>query len=470
MLKKPSARRATGLLGLAALLLAPGLASALSLGEPRLESQYGQPLRLRLPVELVTEEEQTDAGLLRARLMGEDHYEAESAALPEIPLNELEVETQQAEGRRWVVISSRRSLREPMLTLFVNVRLGASQLTREIPVLLDFPTPRRAPPPAAPPAGAPAPATTAPVASQAPEPSSVATPVPPTATAVVGIDAAEPAPPPASPPRRRRALAASEASPILRWPERPAGYSRLRFDEQLTSLGRIGSLPSPAAVAVAPGPAPAVLPPPSSPPEPAADIPASVDAPAPTPAAGEADAGGWSWGWLLAGLALLAAIFVWRRRRTARSGDAPVPVKPEAARSASTVPATAAAVAPFAAAEPDARPAPEWEPLVAATVPVAAAFESPLDLADPTDFGLDPGPAEDTAGVASRDRYPNQALRERVTQLSRLVGSAAERRKLELVKAYIDVDRTESAEKLLAELEAKYPVYGRPDTVDFELV
>lgn len=459
MLKNPSARRATGLLGLAALLLAPGLASALSLGDPRVESLYGQPLRLRLPVDLVTEEEQSDVGLLRARLLGAEHYDAESAALPEIALNELDIGVEQAEGRRWVVISSRRSLREPMLTLFVNVRLGASQLTREIPVLLDFPTPRRAPPPAAPTVAAPSvPLPAAEVREAVPMPLA---PTSPPANAAVPAPAPEAAAPLASPQRRRR----SAASAALVWPERPAGYSRLRLEERLTSFQGLGTPPPPAAGATVAGglPAETIAAPVSVADAPAPAIPAPVISEAQTDLAEAAAGDGRSWwGWLLAGLALLAAVgYGWRRRTSAASAGAPIPV----------VLSTTAAPSPTAAAALS-MPEPPLadEPALAATVPVVLPFERSLDLADPPDFALDPDAPADAGAGPARDRYPNQALRERVTQLSRLVSTASERRKLELVKAYIDVERIDSAEKLLAELEERYPVYGRPDTVDFELV
>ena len=447
MLKNLSARRASGLLAAAVLLLVPGVAPALTLGEPRVESQYGQPLRLRLPVQLAGEEEESDAGLLRARLLGLEHYEAESAAPPEIPLNELEIATEQAGGQRWVVIRSRRSVREPMMTLFVNVRLGASQLTREVPVLLDFPAPRRESPAAA--AAAPAPAP--PVALPAPDPAlppELAPSLPPP-TLVTTLPAT--AVPESAPPRRRRA-APAVAAPA--WPERPAGYSRLRFDERLASLDRLSAPPAPAvsaATTAAPAPSGAV----AEAPAPAPAAPASLASATP---ATPAPAAGWPWGWLLGGSALLAVLLLWRRRGRAAAA-APVPMTlgrpaPPAAVSAVADPSPAVVAAP-------APPPP-------AVVPAATPFEQPMDLADPPDLALYAEP-EAAAGLA-RDRYPNQALRERVTQLSRLVSTASERRKLELVKAYIDVERIDSAEKLLAELEERYPVYGRPDTVDFELV
>lgn len=448
MLKNPSARRASGLLAAAVLLLVPGVAPALTLGEPRVESQYGQPLRLRLPVQLASEEEESDAGLLRARLLGLEHYEAESAAPPEIPLNELEIATEQAGGQRWVVIRSRRSVREPMMTLFVNVRLGASQLTREVPVLLDFPAPRRESLAAATPAPAPAPPVALPAPGPALPPELAPSLPPPTLVTTLPATAV----PESAPPRRRRAAPAAGlavAAPV--WPERPAGYSRLRFDERLASLDRLSAPTVSDATTAAPAPSGAV----AAAPAPAPAVPASLASATP---ATPAPAAGWPWGWLLGGSALFAVLLLWRRRGRA-AAVAPVPVTlgrpaPPAAVSAVADPSSAVVAAP-------APPPP-------AVVPAATPFEQPMDLADPPDLALYAEP-EAAAGLA-RDRYPNQALRERVTQLSRLVSTASERRKLELVKAYIDVERIDSAEKLLAELEERYPVYGRPDTVDFELV
>ena len=141
------------------------------------------------------------------------------------------------------------------------------------------------------------------------------------------------------------------------------------------------------------------------------------------------------------------------------SGPAPAP-----AQAPASVQSSAAVATVFA---PEPRPA--AGPALAVTPPAAHPFGRSPDLVDPPDFVLEPESPADR-GTPARDRYPHQALRERVSQLARLVSTVSERRKLELVKAYIDVERVESAEKLLAELEERYPVYGRPDTVDFELV
>ncbi|MDP3859135.1 MAG: hypothetical protein Q8Q73_15380, partial [Stagnimonas sp.] len=172
--------------GPAALLLAllPGAATALSLGEVRVESRYGQPLRLRLPVELGSEDELSDASLVQARLLDQAYYEAQGVAVPEIPTAELSVRTERTAGTTWVLISSARPLREPMLTLFVNVRLGASQITREIPVLLEFQDHASAEP-APVPAARPALDTSAPLQAPVPIPPASALPPPALDTAPV---------------------------------------------------------------------------------------------------------------------------------------------------------------------------------------------------------------------------------------------------------------------------------------------
>lgn len=437
-----------------ALALLPGAASALALGEAQLQSRYGQPLQLWLPVELAGEDELSDAALIQARLMGADYYAAQGVAEPELPASELSVRTELRDGRPWVLVSSLRPLREPLLTLFVNVRLGASQITREVPVLLEFqdhaslnpapaPVPQPAPEASAP---LPAPATVAPVSALPPatvDTAPAAAPARRSRTRRAGVPAAVPT---ASP---GLAAVAAEAS-LDR--SRPEGYTRFRLDPSFASFRQRKDAAS----------IPVVAAPTIEPPEPLVDSqPRAASEPAPAqPLAGEAR--GLSW-WTYLFVLLVGALAYGLARRSRAKPPyidiASLPGRYQTHYDQRTAPAEPGpSVAPPPAVE--VRPAVPAEPLM--TPDIVLEPDPPLSPASaaPT--------AAETEPVA-RASYPHQDLRERVAQLAKLLTQAADKRKLELVKAYIDVGRADSAEKLLAEIEQKQHGPAKPELLDFEL-
>jgi len=449
------------------LLLLPVTATALSLGEAQLQSRYGQPLQLRVPVDLDSEDEQADAGLIQARLLGLDYYESQGVAPPELSAAEFSIRTESEQGRIWAVITTSRPLREPMLTLFVSVRLGPSRIIREVPVLLDFQPPAAARP--VPPVVA---ATEPPEAPSVPVAGVIPATVAVDATVATGVE--EPAAV-APPPRKRRRVrpaadpladAAAVPAPAsgLRLDislRRPEGYSRFRLDESFGSFRQ--ALPAPAA-AEAPealsAPATEVAGPVASTPvaSPAAE-------PAGSPASEETGGSWWSYAWLL----LLAAAFVYALRRqragrlpylnianlpgrySDRFGEREKPVQ------------VAASLAP--ASPPPASPEAASLPLEA---PTELRPEQPAAPVEALMLMTDSPVAE--SPLPSREGYPNQDLRDRVAQLARQMNTASEKRKLELVKAYIDVERVDSARKLLSELEDRHYGESRPERLDFELV
>ncbi|MDP3856886.1 MAG: hypothetical protein Q8Q73_03890, partial [Stagnimonas sp.] len=244
---------------------------------------------------------------------------------------------------------------------------------------------------------------------------------------------------PAAPPTAGASLPAAVEASLDR--ARPDSYTRFRLDPSFTSFRQLkGAAPIPVATA------PAI-----ETPEPVAD---SQSEPAPAqPLASEARGASW-WTYLFLLLAAAVAVALARKsRRKAPYVDiASLPGRYQTRYDERDAPAEP--VAP-----PEVRPAEPAEPLMA---------PDPVLEPDPPP-SLNPVAAAVEAEPAARAGYPHQDLRERVAQLAKLLTQTADKRKLELVRAYIDVGRADSAEKLLAEIEQKQHEPAKPELLDFEL-
>ncbi len=118
-----------------------GSALALSLGAPQTHSFLTEPLLLRLPLRL--ESRDADPSSLQVRLLPASAYAALGFPLPGHALSDLQAAiVGSADGGYWVSIRSNHALREPVLSLLVELRSPGSSWIRSIDLLLD-------PPPAA---------------------------------------------------------------------------------------------------------------------------------------------------------------------------------------------------------------------------------------------------------------------------------------------------------------------------------
>lgn len=176
---------------------APSIVGAFGLGEARVESSFGQPLEVRIPLNL-----ERDEALSRLRVdfaAPADYVEA-GLEWPVI-LAKTAISLEQGAGGAYIRIHSDQRVMEPILPLLLQARLGPTSIRREYSVLLDLPaayaraqvTQRAQPAPA--PAPVPAP-TVAVVAPSIPNPSAVTTqPRAASAPAIAGKPAAKPAAP-----------------------------------------------------------------------------------------------------------------------------------------------------------------------------------------------------------------------------------------------------------------------------------
>ena len=143
-------------------LLLSSQAHALGLGEARTDSYLGQPLRATIPL-LLEPDEQRRIAELRAQVAAAQMFER--LQLEYHPqLSALEVSIQQDGSNYWLALSSSQPIREPMLEIPIEVRLGNVRLLRSVSLLLDPPVHPRVSPPSAitPAAPAPAPVTAPP--------------------------------------------------------------------------------------------------------------------------------------------------------------------------------------------------------------------------------------------------------------------------------------------------------------------
>jgi hypothetical protein len=447
---------------LAALAVLPRAAWSYSVGEAELLSEYSQPLRVRVPLEMSHSNEAVTAGEISARLLPLSAYSSLGLVAPPIAPEQIQVEVEGAGLSYQVHLSSRQLIREPFITLMLEVRVGGVRTLREMPLIFDLPG--IAPVTAAAPA----------VETKALMTESVALkPVPVTAVA----EPATPGPavevsPPAqrSTPRSRRAerRTAQRSAPertMFRLADWNPSYSaqmplpRFQLDSQFESYRQLvasglaaveSAAATPSSVTSAPVPVTETG---SVPTE---EIAASAMTPEQRAAiegtgqtaefAGEKNetavrepsGGGWLW-WLLAGIAAAAGGFLaWQRR-----------IRPDAGAPDPTL-ATAAASAPAEPSEPQMTgPAPEAPASVERALAAAPQIE-PETLARPATPSAEPVVL---AAEEPSDSGAAASLRARVGDLLSKTMDQNHRRKLQLVEAYLDLGRVQSAGKMLSELE-----------------
>jgi pilus assembly protein FimV len=166
-------------LGVLSLILAPGAALSLGLGDIRLDSYLNQPMNAQIALSVSPGEIET----LRVELASPEAFERAGLDRPEY-FSDLRFQVN-ATGptSATVQVSSTRPIVEPFVTFLVEARWSGGRVLREYTVLLDPPVFMPGPAVDAPPApvAAPAPAAEAPQAAPAPvarpAPAPVATPV-----------------------------------------------------------------------------------------------------------------------------------------------------------------------------------------------------------------------------------------------------------------------------------------------------
>jgi pilus assembly protein FimV len=120
---------------LAALLLAaPWLAQAAGLGELRVSSKLGQPLRGEIPVVSIKPGE----ALLSAKIASLDEYAKAGLTLrPGVAGAQLSIVN--VKGKPVILIKGRQSVNEPAVDLLVELRWTTGQVVRAYKVLLNRP-------------------------------------------------------------------------------------------------------------------------------------------------------------------------------------------------------------------------------------------------------------------------------------------------------------------------------------------
>jgi pilus assembly protein FimV len=424
-------------LGAIAALLLPTWLQAYSVGEPQLLSRYAEPLRLQVPVTLAPSEQLGDAAELSIQLLPLSAYEGLGLPMPALQPQSVQIRVQGEAPLYTVDIRSSQIVREPFLTLVLEVRLGGMRVLRELPLLFDLPQPPAAVEPvlAAPAPAQPAvPEPSVVVASAAPEPVAAEVaikPEPEPAAPPVQRAAAKPRKPPRLPSLRLDALPPAEpvAPAEAALPPSSSPLPRFQLSSSFDSYARLsaaGQRPEPATAV--PDPLPT-----DSAPEEQQPVTTPVVVPAGPSAASDAGMLGWLLSFL-AGVAVGPLVQRWRERR----GQA------AAQQQGDSLPQASAIEEPEAVA--NAVPPPE------PTTSVQAASEAPLSTMAPA--AMPPPVAQDSAA--------QEAIRRRIGELRQGNNDLNLARKLQLVEAYLDLGRAESAATLLAELESGLPKAARP--------
>lgn len=419
----------------AAALLFPAWLQAYSVGEPQLLSRYAEPLKLQVPVTLAPSEDIGDGAGLVVQLLSPSAYESLGLPVPALQPQAVQIRVQGEAPLYTVDIRSSQIVREPFLTLVLEVRLGGMRVLRELPLLFDLP---QAPKPVEP-------LMAAPPVPPASVPEAVNMAPPAIAGAAVADDSIKPATESAAPKVPPAAVTGKPRRPLrlpsLRLDAQPPAQAvtpagavpqplpRFQLSSSFESYARLsaaGQRPEPVMAAADPGPA-----------EPSPVQEETVAAPVALPASPPAASDAGMLGWLLSFLAGVAATLLvvgWRERRG--QGLASLQGRTLPARAGMTVSQAAA----------DAEPPPE------SASPVQSVIEAPLPFPAPASV-----PASPTVDGAAQE-----AIRRRVGELRQGNNDLNLARKLQLVEAYLDLGRAESAATLLAELDAGQPKATRP--------
>lgn len=426
-------------------------ALAYSVGEADLLSGYAQPLRVQVPVQLGSESEAQDASDITVRLLPLSAYGSLGLTAPPIAPELVKLNVSGSGLLYQVELSSRQLVREPFLTFMLEVRIGGVRVMRELPLIFDLPggqLARSSPPPAV------AQETpTQPSLETRPAPAEPALPAPVATGArveekqtasVTQNSAPSKRSAPRSSSRRQetrssdsRARNTSRKAPMFQLADWNPGYTASsaplpRFQLAMTfdSYQRLvaeGRAPQPAAVSpeqdttnAVPATAPVAAIAAPAVPEQAAQVAPKVAPPpaAPQAAAPEEEESSFvlpvALGLLLAGA---AAFFHARRRRTF-----PAPVMEQEL--------------PLRESEPSAEMV-AAKPALIEPAPVTTTVIPPM-----------------TPPTASPSEVATTELRARVAEILNKTMDTNHRRKLQLVEAYLDLGRIESARTLLSELES----------------
>ncbi|HMM44246.1 MAG TPA: FimV/HubP family polar landmark protein [Candidatus Macondimonas sp.] len=129
-------KKTTRAVSAALILLAPTLAHALSTGAIEGRSYLNQPLEARIPLTSATADELRS---LRVNLAPSEVYQRAGIDLGS-ELAGLQFRIVADDGRPYILVTSRDSIRDPFLTFLVELSWGEGRLVREFTLLLDPPT------------------------------------------------------------------------------------------------------------------------------------------------------------------------------------------------------------------------------------------------------------------------------------------------------------------------------------------
>ena len=129
-------KKTTRAVSAAFILLAPTLAHALSTGAIEGRSYLNQPLEARIPLTSATADELRS---LRVNLAPSEVYQRAGIDLGS-ELAGLQFRIVADDGRPYILVTSRDSIRDPFLTFLVELSWGEGRLVREFTLLLDPPT------------------------------------------------------------------------------------------------------------------------------------------------------------------------------------------------------------------------------------------------------------------------------------------------------------------------------------------
>lgn len=134
--------------GLLLLLLAGAAPAvpALGVGEPVLLSAYAQPLRVRVPLNLDSRAEVAAAGDIRAEVLPEPQYARYGVNLQNLDPSGIRAVFQPNSHGGEIVISSDAPIHELATILLLRVRLGDTQIVKQVPLLFELDLPLAATP------------------------------------------------------------------------------------------------------------------------------------------------------------------------------------------------------------------------------------------------------------------------------------------------------------------------------------
>lgn len=143
----------------AALIGVTGGVSALGIGEPEIRSHLGQPLAVRVPLQLSAAERIDDIALT---LPPDDAYAAMGLQPPPAALRSAKLQARVEDGDPWLLLDGTARIFEPIVVVLIEARSGGTRLLRELTLMIEPPTPtpsaaqRRPAPPVQPVAPTPA--------------------------------------------------------------------------------------------------------------------------------------------------------------------------------------------------------------------------------------------------------------------------------------------------------------------------